>query len=97
MYLQAFNLGCKGITVYRDDSRDIQVLTTGKTKGKKEKQKNAPRKRPAVTRGITEKMITGCGKLYVTINEDVDGPCEIFERMGKAGGAPHPRSTHRHD
>ncbi len=86
VYLLAYNLKCKGITVYRDGSRDTQVLTTGKTKEEKEKQKNAPRERPVITRGITEKVITGCGKLYVTINEDVDGPCEIFARMGKAGG-----------
>jgi ribonucleoside-diphosphate reductase alpha chain len=86
VYIQAFNLKCKGITVYRDGSRDTQVLSTGKTKKEKERHKNAPRERPAVTRGITEKVITGCGKLYVTINEDENGPCEIFARMGKAGG-----------
>lgn len=86
VYLEAYKLKCKGITVYRDGSRDVQVLTTGRTREDSEKRKNAPRERPQVTKGITEKVQTGCGKLYVTINEDEHGPCEIFARMGKAGG-----------
>ncbi len=86
VYLEAYKLKCKGITVYRDGSRDVQVLTTGRTREDIEKRKNAPRERPQVTKGITEKVQTGCGKLYVTINEDEHGPCEIFARMGKAGG-----------
>jgi len=84
VYLEAYKLKCKGITVYRDGSRDVQVLNIGKTK--KEKQKLAPRQRPQVTKGITEKIQTGCGNLYVTINEDDQGPCELFASMGKAGG-----------
>jgi len=86
VYLEAYRLKCKGITVYRDGSREEQVLVTGATKKAKKEEKLAPRKRPEVTRGITERVLTGCGYLYVTINEDDYGPCEVFASMGKAGG-----------
>lgn len=100
VYLLAYELGCKGITVYRDGCRGIQVLESGK---KKEEQPSAiqtklfdvqvdengklkPRARPLVTKGATRRMKTGCGYLYVTINEDEKGLFELFARMGKTGG-----------
>jgi len=85
VYFEAHRLHCKGITVYRDGSRDLQVLTTGKSQMTKT-LKIAPRQRPTVTYGYTEKVETGCGNLYVTINADEYGPCELFASMGKAGG-----------
>ena len=45
-----------------------------------------PRERPEVLNGSTYKMQTGCGSLYVTINEDTAGFCELFTTIGKAGG-----------
>ena len=86
-------LGCKGVTVYRDKSRDKQVLNLSKSK-EAEKVDNValpsvpvgPRERGDVTSGITRRIRTGCGKLYITINMDEDGPVEIFSQMGKAGG-----------
>uniref|UniRef100_A0A7C4M0A2 Vitamin B12-dependent ribonucleotide reductase n=1 Tax=candidate division CPR3 bacterium TaxID=2268181 RepID=A0A7C4M0A2_UNCC3 len=93
-YLLSYKLGCKGITIYRDGSKDMQVFTTESTY-KKDSPANTeqpaprklePRKRPKVVRGITEKMKTGCGSLYVTINFDESGPFEVFTAMGKAGG-----------
>lgn len=163
IYELAFELGCKGVTVYRDGSRDGQVLSTGKTAeavkqshqktmaakmssvsevGRKgedvagdagvaseaelasqvdelradnralqvENDKLATeverlkrelsikqgemqtgafvRERPDTLRGVTRKMISPLGTLYVTINEDGKGrPFEVFNALGKAGGA----------
>jgi ribonucleoside-diphosphate reductase alpha chain len=83
-YLSAFENGCKGVTIYRYGSRDQQVLVIGRDE--KEPTRIAPRPRPQRTRGLTERIQTGCGKLYVTINADEDGICEVFAQMGKTGG-----------
>ncbi len=85
VYLLAYELGLKGITIYRDRSRDQQVLSFGQEKPP-EKQYIAPRPRPARTTGVTEVINTGCGKLYVTVNKDDLGFCEVFAQMGKTGG-----------
>ena len=78
-FLLAYTLGCKGITVYRDRSRLEQVLMSGKT----------PRKRPHVMHGTTTKFKIGnCGNLYVTVNEDEQGVCEVFVNIGGEGCPP---------
>ena len=162
VFMLAHRLGCKGITIYRDGSRDSQVLQvegrksdsektyakeTGRTedikeasqpisagqaiggvygkekildKGKEKQQpeknnakqpgyvkagaddkganlneceeKNLssikPRPRPDVTKGLTKKYdIGGCGKLYVTVNSDDYGICEVFSNTGEEGCA----------
>ncbi len=86
-YKLAYEEGLKGITIYRDGSRDVQVLTTGKKKeeAKPEKAKG-PRKRAKRTTGVTECVNTGCGHLYVTVNSDEEGIVEVFSLLGKAGG-----------
>jgi len=113
----AYRTGCKGVTIYRDGSRDMQVLNIGSVKGKdkdkeKEEEENKdypgcnsacedcreaceivyknikPRPRPEVTTGFTEKFRIGCGNLYVTVNYDDKGICEVFTNTGRAGGCP---------
>ncbi len=149
LYTLMYDLGCKGGTIYRDGSRDEQILATDHKKLGKDVQeqieakmaatvearpkevmsmsgdnvqinphtksvneleagdqnknfedppmilsnnkfgvgvKLAPRTRPDIMQGITYKMQTAYGNLYVTINEDVQGPFEVFAAMGKAGG-----------
>lgn len=96
VYKLAFRLGCKGVTIYRDGSRSEQVLNIGKVKKDGQEESPAeggqavikPRPRPDMTTGITERVKIGCGNLYITVNYDDKGICEIFTNTGKAGGCP---------
>ena len=101
-YTMAYELGCKGITVYRDGSKSGQVLSTGGTGkqvasdsgtalaellGADQPGFQTPRRRPQSIRGVTERVRTGHGNMYVTINFDEEGtPFEVFGNLGKAGG-----------
>ncbi|MBI4289574.1 MAG: vitamin B12-dependent ribonucleotide reductase [Chloroflexi bacterium] len=95
VYRMAHKLGLKGITIYRDRSKEGQVLTVGSGAPAEEAEHAelhastvtlTPRERPEVTTGYTRKMNTGCGNLYVTVNSDGQGICEVFTTLGKAGG-----------
>ncbi|OFW61933.1 MAG: hypothetical protein A2133_06940 [Actinobacteria bacterium RBG_16_64_13] len=101
VYLLAHELGVKGVTIYRDGSRQDQVLNIGEVNrkgsdnGKPVQMELGPQgtadipvrpSRSPVLRGETREKVTGCGSLYVTVNEDDFGPREIFANMGKAGG-----------
>jgi ribonucleoside-diphosphate reductase alpha chain len=89
VYRMAYEEGLKGITIYRDGSREGQVLTTGSREEKAEASTLAPRKRAKITSGATERVTTGCGYIYVTVNSDEQGICEVFSTLGKAGGCAH--------
>ena len=84
-YILAYKMGLKGVTIYRDRSRENQVLTISHAEEALE-AKLAPRQRPKITKGITERVTTGCGYIYVTVNFDEEGICEVFSSLGKAGG-----------
>jgi ribonucleoside-diphosphate reductase alpha chain len=96
VFVLAYRLGCKGVTVYRDKSRDEQVLNIGGVNAKAGTQEQepapgpepfvTPRPRPDTLIGVTKEIKTSCGKLYVTINRDEKGIFEVFNQMGKAGG-----------
>ncbi len=89
VFILAYKLGCKGVTIYRDNSRDAQVLNIGAVKHtQKETDKVSPRERPKITYGATEKVKIGCGNLYITVNADEQGLCEVFTSLGRAGGCP---------
>ncbi len=99
-YLLAYESDLKGITVYRNNSRFNQAMQLKSDKKEEkspeeeqtpvkteiDKKTLTPRDRPSLTRGITDKIQTGCGPLYVTINSDEEGLCEVFARIGKSGG-----------
>ena len=91
VFLEAYRLGCKGITIYRDGSRTGQVLSVDKGKADTAKDserasKAVVRPRPQATSGRTLRIPTAHGNMYVTINEDEYGICEVFAQTGKSGG-----------
>ena len=100
IYMTAYKAGLKGITVYREGSREGILITDEKEKkdtlealagAKKtsnvtDRTEKRPRIRPNTTIGSTRRIRTGEGTLYITINEDENGLCEVFTTIGKAGG-----------
>jgi ribonucleoside-diphosphate reductase alpha chain len=99
LYELAFELGCKGVTIYRDGSRDVQVLSTDKKEEKKQevkqevkaisaasvKEEKEYQRRPQILCGATYKMNTPLGKAYITINDVNNAPFEVIVNVGKAG------------
>ena len=96
-YMLAWELGCKGITVYRAGSREAEVLTAGEGQDSEGAEVSAgvqqeqaylvERDRPAVVQGVTERVRTGHGNMFVNVTFDEGGrPFEVFTTLGKAGG-----------
>lgn len=87
-YLAAWETGCKGITIFRDGSKDTQVLNLGTNNGEKKEEtpKAVVMERPVKVNGATYKILTPLGNAFITINQTEDGdPFELFVTIGKAG------------
>jgi ribonucleoside-diphosphate reductase alpha chain len=96
LYRLAYETGCKGVTYYRDGSRDA-VLTRVEDEKKTEQGPQVPmiepvasiqqgiKKRPEVVSGYTRQVRAPEGKINITINSDKQGPFEVFVNLGKAG------------
>ena len=91
IYIQAWKENCKGITIYRENTREIEVLNTNNHKAVEKAEikevKNSSYTRPNLMHGFTNKITTGHGSLYVTANYDDDGNIrEVLSHLGKTGG-----------
>lgn len=99
LYMQAYKKGLKGITMFRDGSREA-VLERGDTSANKsatviseadkvkpvEAPVNPAKPRPMVVNGSTYQIDTPVGKAYITVNSDQLGePFEVFVNVGKPG------------
>ena len=93
-YQLAWELDCKGITVYRDGSRDKEVLKAG-TSNESDSSKFLSQSteewvRPHEMTGATSKIQTGHGSFYVTVNKDGNHLIkEVVAWTGKSGACEH--------
>ncbi len=85
VYDLAFELGCKGVTIYRDGSKENQVLSFTQKVNKEDGFMTAVKERPETLTGFTTKIKTGYGHLYVTVTEFDGQPFEVFATIGKSG------------
>jgi ribonucleoside-diphosphate reductase alpha chain len=86
VYNLAYELGCKGVTIYRDGSKENQVLSfTRKDETEESGFMRAVKERPETLNGFTTKIKTGYGHLYVTVTEYEGQPFEVFATIGKSG------------
>ena len=90
-YMLAWKTGCKAVTVYRDGSKSMQVLETGNSEStnfESNKHLKVPRQRPVSVVGVTDRVRTGHGTMFVNITFDEEGhPFEVFATLGKSGGS----------
>ncbi len=85
VYNMAYELGCKGVTIYRDGSKTNQVLSYGDKPLADNPFQTAVKERPEVLEGFTSRISTGMGQLYVTVTELEGQPFEVFATIGKSG------------
>ena len=84
-FLLAYDLDCKGVTIYRDFSRPMQVLSIKPGVKAEINATRSVKERPEILEGFTEKVKTGYGNLYVTVNVLDGKPFEVFAQIGHSG------------
>ena len=85
VYDLAYELGCKGVTIYRDGSKENQVLSFDNQAEPTITSVADVKNRPQTLEGFTTKILTGMGNLYVTVTEYEGEPFEVFATIGKSG------------
>ncbi len=85
VYDLAYELNCKGVTIYRDGSKENQVLAFSGKERREDRFARAAEDRPQTLEGFTTKITTGMGNLYVTVTEFEGRPFEVFATIGKSG------------
>ncbi len=94
-YLLVYEIGCKGITIYRDGSRQKQVLEVKKdssyydqlASGSKDQTENGVVKAPLEAWGMRLKKKSDVGNVYTAVFRNANGkPVEVFINVGKSGG-----------
>jgi len=81
----AYELGCKGVTIYRDGSKQNQVLSLSQKSKDADRMEPVAKDRPETLEGFTTRVVTGMGRLYVTVTEYEGRPFEVFATIGKSG------------
>jgi len=87
VYREAFILGCKGVTVYRDGCLENQVISGKDSKGFTIATEILPEPRPEALSGITYEIKTGFGPMLVTVNYKDGKPFEVICQLGKSGAS----------
>lgn len=96
LYNLAYELGCKGVTYFRDGSREGVLSKVEEKKPSSAPQSGASegrgtsgealKTRPVKVSGATYRISTPVGSAFITINDDETGePMEVFLNVGKAG------------
>ncbi len=85
VYDLSYELGCKGVTIYRDGSKENQVLSVDEKGQELRPMIGDVQDRPETLQGFTTKVVTGMGNLYVTVTEMDGKPFEVFATIGKSG------------
>ena len=99
LYQYAYEMGCKGLTIFRDGCARTAILNSGSAKEEPKEEVVVEEKRldtiMPITRadmgdrleGATYVRTTACGKLYITINTNDKGELvEVFIDPSKSGG-----------